>query len=435
MYLIKPLENIKTQIEIPPDKSISHRAVIISSIAKGKTVIKPFLLSDDTIATLECVKKCGVKTNLGANKLVVEGKGLYFPVRKKTTRLYAKESGTTMRVLSGVLAGQKTPFLFTAASALEMRPMGRITVPLRAMRADIVGKTKKNEEYPPLTIKPVNKLKGIRYKLPIASAQVKSALIFASLYAKGKTEVIEPMRSRDHTERMLLEFGAKLRKKGKLIACEPSQLRSPGSIFIPSDFSSAAFFIVLGLILQKSELLIKDVNVNPTRCGLLKVLKRMGANIKMINKKDYYEPYADILVKSSRLSGVEVKESEIPLMIDEIPILCVAASFARGKTRILGVGELKVKETDRIKALVYNLKKAGVKIASQQYVKGGRKNWKIIIEGNKKIKPGRFRSFSDHRTAMSMIVLGKALNKPSSIDDTKCINKSFPQFVSLIESL
>ncbi|UCD15843.1 MAG: 3-phosphoshikimate 1-carboxyvinyltransferase [Candidatus Omnitrophota bacterium] len=435
MYTITPVTNVKKEIEVCPDKSISHRAVITASIATGKTLIEPFLLSDDTLTTLECIRSCGIGAVLKGKSLTIEGAGKYLPVTGELN-LFAKESGTTMRILSGVLSGQEgASFKFSASPSLLKRPMGRITTPLRMMGADIEGNFLNNEEYPPLRIKPAKALKSINYKMPVASAQVKSAIIYASLYAKGVTRIIEPFVCRDHTERIVRLFGGKLQREGKTIVSRAEELCSPGKLFIPADFSSAAFFVVLGLILKRSRMLVKNVNINPTRCGLLAVLKRMGAQVKIVNKKNYYEPYADILVKSSQLKATQVKETEVPLMIDEIPLLAVAASFAKGKTRIWAVGELKVKETNRIDSMVYNLKRGGVKIEAKEYTKNKKKNWMVEIEGRDKLKPADFKSFSDHRTAMSMVVLGKALDNSSTVDDIKCINKSFPEFISLIDAL
>lgn len=436
MYKIKPLRNIKKEITIPADKSICHRALIIGSLAKGKTTIRPFLVSDDTLATLECMQRLGVAADLkDGNTLTVEGAGLFFPVNEKVN-LYASQSGTTMRILSGVLVGQKFPSSFDAHPSLRKRPMNRITAPLRLMGADIRGISTIFEEYPPLEINPADKLKGIKYKMPVPSAQVKSAILLASLYAKGKTAILETIFSRDHTERVLALYKAKIKKTGKCIRCEHSKLIAPkNDIFIPSDFSSAAFFIVLGLVVKNSEILIKNVNINPTRCRLLKVLKRMGANIKLIGKKDYFEPYADILVKSSVLKGVEVNRKEIPLMIDEIPVLCVAASFAKGRTVIRGVRELKVKETDRLNSLVYNLKQAGINVNAVPFRQKKKEDWLITINAGQRNKRADFKSFFDHRTAMSAAVLGSSLEQESIIDDMDCINKSFPQFISVLESL
>lgn len=444
MFIIKPIiRKIRKEIIIPADKSISHRAAILASLAEGKTCIEPFLLSEDTLATLNCLKKCGVKSHLKGNCLTISGEGLYLPIKKRgCIQLYAQESGTTIRILSGLLCAQKSQFSFTAAPSLQKRPMARVTQPLRLMGADIYGKKIHGKEYPPIEIQPVEALKAIDYKMPVASAQVKSAVLLASLYARGQTRVIEPFVSRDHTERMLCKFGVEIKRKGNVIICQKlktgqylSLQDSDKNLFIPSDFSSAAFFVVLGLIIKDSEIMLKDINLNPTRCGLLAVLKSMGADIKIVNKKNYFEPYGDILIKSSKLKCVEVRPNHIPLIIDEIPILAVAASFARGKTRIWSVGELKVKETDRLQAIVYNLERAGIKIAARQYMKTGQKNWMLEIEGASKFKPAEFASFSDHRIAMSMIVLGKAIDGQSSIDDVDCINKSFPRFIKLIETL
>ena len=435
MYKIKQLKTIKRQISIPADKSISHRAIILSSLAKGPTHIFPLLLCEDTKATLECVKKCGVRFVLQKGKRIfVMGDGLYYPQNKKV-RLNAYESGTTFRIFSGVLAGQKFPCFFNAKPTLQRRPMTRITEPLISMGANIEAKTRDKKKYPPFNIKPVDKLLGIKYRLPVASAQVKSSILLAGLFANSQTSIIEPHPSRDHTERMLSIFGADIKKKGKTITLIPAKrITSPGQIFIPSDFSSAAFFIILGLILKNSEILITDISLNPTRSGLLKVLKRMGANIKVLDRKDYFEPYGNILVKSSQLKATTVTEKEIPLLIDEIPVLCVAAAFAKGKTKILGAGELKVKETDRISASIYNLKKAGAKVTAKKYKNKGKDDWCIEITGGKSLKGANFKSFGDHRTAMSVFVLGAAVGS-SSIDDVKCIDKSFPEFISLLADL
>ncbi|UCG35770.1 MAG: 3-phosphoshikimate 1-carboxyvinyltransferase [Candidatus Omnitrophota bacterium] len=435
-YEIKPPPALKKEIKVPPDKSISHRAVMLSSLCKGKTVIKPFLKSDDTLATLHCMSRLGVNTYLKDYELVIEGSGLQFPCNN-AVRLYAQDSGTTMRILSGLLCAQKIPSIFEASPSLERRPMKRITIPLRMMGANIEGKRKGSNEYPPLTIIPVKKLKGIKYALAVASAQVKSAIMLAALYADKPTTISEPFQSRDHTERMLKLFKARIRKKGKAIICQPTKnLISPKKVFIPGDFSSASFFIILGLILKNSQLRIKNVNINPTRCGLLKVLKRMGANIRIVNKKGGYEPYADIIVKSSKLKATKVAEKEIPLMIDEIPILCVAAAFAKGKTIINGVEELVIKETNRVSSMIFNLLKAGVKVGTLTYPKKSAKQHVMLsVEGKKQFKAADFKSFNDHRTAMSMVIFAMAAQKSFTIDNIKCINKSFPEFIPLINSL
>ena len=436
MYRIKYLNNLVKKINLPADKSISHRAAIVSSLCKEKTTITPFLHSEDTSATLDCLRKLGVNIEEKENSLIVSGVGMYFP-RNEKVDLYARESGTTMRILSGLLVAQKFPIEFRAAEALNKRPMDRIIDPLKEMNANISGKKlslslldAKPTVCPPLSILPSEEgIKGGEFNLKIASAQVKTAIIFASLYANSPALIREPYLSRDHTERILKLFGANLSVEEGVVISEPaSKLISPKKLYVPSDFSSAAFFIVLGLILKNTELTLKNVNINPTRCGLLKVLKRMGANIELDNKKDDYEPYADIKVKSSFLHSTVVEPEEVPSMIDEIPILCVAASFAKGRTLIQGVSELKVKETNRINAIFKNLTAGGIKVN----INGDNE---IVIEGESEHKPAHFMSFADHRIAMSAIILGAAVGNNCTVDDVRCINKSFPRFVSLFESL
>lgn len=445
-YQIRKIESLKKEINVPADKSISHRALMLSSIAKGQTIIKPFLKSDDTLATLDCMEKLGVKADIREDgSLVVEGAGKHFPVSKKII-LDARESGTTIRILSGLLCAQKLSVEFRASPSLKKRPMGRIIHPLRDMGANIKGQIHESNarhltgEYPPLLINITKDgIKGINIKMPIASAQVKSAIMLAALYADKETVVEEPYKSRDHTERMLKLFGADVRVKNNTIFCKPvNELKSPGNIFVPSDFSSAAFFIVLGLILKNTVLTIKDVNTNPTRSGMLEVLKRMGANIEILNEKKASESYADIRVKSSELKGTEVRPEEIPLMIDEIPIFCVAAAFAQGQTSIFGTEELRVKETDRMDSIAQNLQAAGVNIGisdSLSVSTDAAGKSAIIIEGGNPLKRADFKSFGDHRTTMSSVILGAAIGGDCSVDDVKCIDKSFPGFVSLFESL
>ena len=374
MYKILPIESLKTQISIPSDKSISHRALLISALSCGVTKIFNFLNSNDTLATLSCIEKFPIKVEYARDtnqvRISSSSEGSLFSLSKKTI-FSASESGTTIRLLSGILSGQPFPSIIKAAPALSKRPMKRITVPLRLMGAKINGKSENGEEYPPLEIAPVKELSGITYIMPQASAQVKSAILFASLFSKTPVRIKEPYPSRDHTERMLLSFGARIKKSRGFIVCERPdlklKLKTPGQLTVPGDFSSAAFFLVLGALLKNSEILLKNVGINPTRTGLLGALRRMGARIRVNNKKNGVEPYADILVKSSELCGITVKAEEIPLMIDEIPVLMVAASFARGTSGLYGLKELKVKETDRIHSMVSNLQKAGVDIVASPY--------------------------------------------------------------------
>jgi len=433
MFTIYPLDKVNALINIAPDKSISHRALILSAICRGRTVIKPFLESDDTQATIRCLQSLGAGVRKRTDgSLLVEGHGLFFP-GSAPRALYAGESGATMRILSGVLCGQKFPVEFSGAPSLERRPMGRIIEPLRKMGADINGRQYNGQLYPPILVKPVKRLKKGTFPLKVASAQVKSALLLAGLYVSGAVKVSEPYISRDHTERMLKLFGARISVRGSSATIRPVKaLRSPGKVAVPGDFSSAAFFIVMAAILKDSSITIKKVNLNPSRCGLLQVLKRMAADIRIGNQRKAYEPYADITVKSSRLKGILVQAREIPSLIDEIPILCVAAAFAGGRTEIRGVGELRVKETDRLASMISNLRGAGVDISDKPY---GKKDYKLVINGKPGYAGGIFSSHGDHRTAMSMIIFALACARPSRIDDIRCINKSFPGFVYEVSKL
>ena len=435
MVKITSFSRIRSEINIPADKSISHRAIFISSVAKGKTIIRNFLKSNDTYASLECMKNLGVNIKkTSANEFIVVSKGKYFP-RKNKVLLNAGQSGTTLRVISGLLVGQNFSTKIEAEGSLRKRPMKRITEPLRLMGAKIKGLKRKDEELPPLCIEPVRELRAIDYKLPISSAQVKSAIIFASLFSKGTTKIKEYIPSRDHTERMLKYFRVSLKKEGNFIYSKEAELVTPGEIFVPGDFSSAAFFVALGALLEDSRIHIKKVNVNPTRIGFLNVLKRMGARIRITERKNYFEPYADIISYSSLLRSTIVRKKEIPLMIDELPILFVCAAFAKGATVIYGLKELKVKEADRINSMVYNLKQAGVDIKAYPY----RNDWCVVIKGignnRKKLKRASFKSFSDHRTAMSMVIMAIASRVECTLDEVDCISKSFPGFIDTINFL
>jgi len=409
---------------------------MLSSIAQGTTQISNFLNSRDTLTTLKAFRRLGVdiKYDRRCNEVLIKGKGKF--LKSKAITLSMGESGTTIRIISGLLSAQKFWVTLSCRPSLGKRPMARITRPLRAMGADIKGKVKGKEEFPPLVIKPARSLKGIRYRLPVASAQVKSCLLLAGIYAKGQTTIIEPYKSRDHTERMLKVFKASIEVKARTVTIGPSNLISSKNIIVPSDFSSAAYFISLGLLSERSNLLIKRVSVNPTRTGLLRVLRRMGADIKLRSlNKNYFEPYADILVKSCRLKSTVIREEEIPLMIDEIPLVFVLASFAKGRTKIYGLRELKVKETDRIYSMEFNLRRMGVNFAVRNYTNSrGARDVMVEIIGPTKFKNKKIRSFSDHRTAMSLITANLAQEEPAEIDDISCISKSFPEFFDILKS-
>lgn len=410
-----------SEIIVPPDKSISHRAVMLASISKGATRIKNLLMGEDILRTMEAFKAMGVRIDVAAD-VVVHGVGMR-GLKKPEDSLYLGNSGTTMRILPGILAGQDFEVVLTGDDSLSNRPMSRIVEPLRMMGADVSGRGT-DEIYPPLKIKG-KALKAIRYKSKIASAQVKSCILMAALYADGVTAVSEPVKSRDHTERMLNEFGVRCRSSR--LGCEisgPAELKSPGNIEIPGDISSAAFFMVAGCILPDRKIVLKNVGLNPTRTGIIDILKKMGAAISLPCGKDS----GDIIVESSRLRGVTILPKDVVRAIDEIPIIMVAACFSKGTTVIKGIGELRVKETDRIRSMVTNLQKIGadIKVATGE---------KILIKGGSLLHGAKVSSFGDHRTAMSMLIAGLAIKDNVEVTGLECINKSFPDFEKLLTKL
>jgi 3-phosphoshikimate 1-carboxyvinyltransferase len=431
---IYPARKLVGHLTLGGDKSISHRAIILSSLTSRKVRIKNFYPSQDCLSSLQAMRKLGVKIKQSRACVIdiygVGLEGLNFP-----KSLFLGDSGTTYRLLAGLLAGKNCKCLLKAGSSLSKRPMKRIIKPLTQMGAKVRGSDSEQEIYPPLLIEGGN-LKSIEYTLPVASAQVKSAILLAGLSAKGATKIIEKVKTRDHTERILARFGANISViKNRITLIGPSRiLVAPKEIDIPGDFSSAAFFIVGTLLLVGSNLRIKNVSINPTRIGLLKVLKRMKANIKLTNIRNDlwpFEPVADINIRYSKLQATKITSDEIPLLIDELPIFMVAASLAYGTTRICGAEELKVKEADRIKSMVYNLKNMGVEIKVEK-----NKNCEnILIKGREELHSACLKSFSDHRTAMSMVIASLCTKKTSYLDDTDCISKSFPDFFKALNSI
>lgn len=445
-FRVKPVSRVKGEITLLGDKSIAHRSIIISAISKGPTTIENFPTNKDCLYTIKAFKRLGIKIIQGfKNIITIYGKGHYGLTEPKGA-IFVGDSGTTFRLLLGVLAGQSFKAKLTAGKSLLHRPMLRVTEPLRKMGAEIVARhipnTKylrpktKTEEYPPITIKGGN-LRPITYKMPVASAQVKSAIILAGLCTKGLTQVIEPIRTRDHTERMLRLFRADIRVKENTISIKGNkELVSPPRIYIPGDISSASFFLVLATILPHSQILIRDVSLNPLRTGIIKVLKRMGADIQATGYRlqaSGFEPVGNLIVKSSSLRATFVKKDEIPSLIDELPILMVAACYAQGKTIFEGVSELRVKETDRIRSMSGNLSKMGADIQIRKSKSG--KSQRIVIYGIKELKGSRVSSFGDHRTAMSMVIAGLKAKGETLIDDITCIDKSFPNFLNILKTL
>ncbi|MBN1353577.1 MAG: 3-phosphoshikimate 1-carboxyvinyltransferase [Candidatus Omnitrophica bacterium] len=422
--IVKPIDRLRGEIDLPGDKSISHRVALFGGISLGATKGKNFLKADDCLRTLSAFKEMGVDAAFDGKNVTIEGRGLK-GLKKPGKELYLGNSGTTMRILPGILAGQDFEATLTGDDSLTKRPMGRIIEPLRKMGVDI--KSKGNDGFPPLVIRG-GRVTALEYETKVASAQVKSCILLAGLYADGKTMVTEPFLSRDHTERMLDLFGAKIFRKGLSVSLGGSPSLKGQEFFVPGDISSAAFFIGGAAILEGSDVLVRDAGLNPTRIGFINVLRRMGADITVTVKNETVEPYGDIRVRFAPLKAVVIEKGEIPLLIDEIPILAVIASRARGKTVIKGAGELRVKETDRIFSMTENLRLMGSKISSE-------KENLIITGGRGRFEKAALKSFGDHRTAMSMAIACLFAKAACKIEDTDCITTSFPAFFEVLDYL
>lgn len=412
-------KKIKGIISVPGDKSISHRGVMLAGISSGKSLIRGFLKGHDCLSTIRCFRDLGVEIVEEKDCIAVYGKGLY-GLKKPEKLLDAGNSGTTMRLISGILSGQEFQSTVTGDESLRKRPMSRIIVPLRQMGAIIEG------DYAPLSIRG-GSLRGIEYKLPIPSAQVKSSILLAGLYAENTTRVIEPVTSRNHTEIMLRHFGADIYTDDHSTAISRSKLEGR-EIEVPGDISSAAFFIAAAAALPGSELVIKRVGVNPTRTGIIDVLLEMGADIRLEDlNMPGGEAVADVIVHGRQLHGTNIAGDIIPRIIDEIPVLAVAAAFAEGSTVIKGAGELRVKESDRIAAMVSQLGKLGVRIREQE---DG-----MEIEGPNMIKGGEVEAFGDHRIAMSMAICGLFTDEHIHITGREVVNISYPGFFETLSEI
>lgn len=422
---IRAAKSLKGKIRVSGDKSISHRALIFGSIAEGKSRLKGFLNAEDTLRTANSFLEMGIEINgVGTDEVTIEGRGLY-GLSEPDNVLDLGNSGTSMRLLTGLLSGQRFFSVLTGDESLRRRPMKRVTVPLRMMGAEINGR--EDAGFAPLAIKG-KPLKSIEYESPVPSAQVKSSILLAGLYADGETKVKEPRKSRDHTERMLRIFGAEIKEFNLTVSVKGGLKLKAQDIEVPGDFSSAAFFIVAGVLVSDSEISIKSVGVNPTRTGLLDALKRMGAEIYLENLREVNgEPVADILVRSSRLKGIEIKGEELLKSIDEFPIICVAASFAEGETLIREASELRVKESDRIASMAVELKKMGVKI--EEFPDG------LKIEGRERLKGAVCNSHHDHRVAMALSIAGLRADGETTIEEAEWIDTSFPGFMEILEGL
>lgn len=411
--VIQKIKKAVGQIKVPGDKSISHRAVMLGSLANGVTEISGFLKGADCLSTIDCFRKMGIDIDINGENVTVHGNGLR-GLKKPDEMLYTGNSGTTTRLLCGILAGQNFDTSITGDASIQKRPMGRVVKPLSMMGAKI------ENEYCPLYITGT-KLHGIDYKMPVASAQVKTAIILAGLYADGETVIHEIEKSRDHTELMLSAMGADLTVDNLDITVKPTNDLTAVNVDVPGDISSAAFFLVLGAIMPNSQITVTNVGINPTRTGIIDVLKDMGADITLENvHTSAGETVADITVRSSSLKGTTVGGDIIPRLIDELPIIAVAAVFANGQTVIKDAQELKVKETNRIRAIVDEFNKCGIDITETD---DG-----MIINGGKSIHGADFKTYGDHRMAMSLTVLAQLADGESTLDDSDCACVSYPTF-------
>ena len=417
---IKAASKINGEITIPGDKSISHRAAIISAISRNNVVINNFLFSRDCINTLDIIKKLGVSVEKIAGNLIIHGKGIE-SLKEPDEILYVGNSGTAIRLLAGMLSATGFTSVLTGDISINSRPMARIIDPLREMGANISGRA--NNTKAPLIIFGNKKLKGRNFDINISSAQVKSCIILAAIFAEGITEIVQPEISRDHTERMLEYFGVNIKYDGRHTKVIPGNPLEGKDIFVPGDISSAAYFIVASLILKDSSIMIRNVGINPTRSYFIEILKSMGARIKIGNKRILNnEPVGDIEASSSRLHSIEIDNKSISNIIDEIPILAVAAAFAEGKTVISGAEELRFKESDRIRSISSQFIKLGVEVEEK---KDG-----MIISGyeNLKINDNTVDAMNDHRIAMSLAILGLRSSRAVKIINSQYIDTSFPGF-------
>lgn len=420
---IPKLNKLHGKLTIPGDKSISHRAVMFGALAQGTTRITHFLEGADCLSTISCFQAMGIHIQKNKDEVLVEGKGLH-GLQAPLDILDVGNSGTTTRLISGILAGQDFTSRLTGDASICQRPMGRIITPLSLMGAQITSQNQNG--CAPLTIQGGH-LHGIHYQSPVASAQVKSCVLLAGMYADAPTSVTEPVLSRNHTELMLNYFGAQVTSKGTTAAILPQPDLKARDITVPGDISSAAYFIAAGLLVPGSEILLCNVGINPTRDGLLRVCQAMGGDITLLNVRNDGEPTADLLIRSSSLHGTEIKGEIIPTLIDEIPMIAVMAAFAEGTTVIRDAAELKVKESDRIQVMTDNLTRMG---ADVEALPDG-----MIIHGGKPLYGATIDSHKDHRIAMSFAVAGGICEGSLTITDGECVNISYPEFYTDLYSL
>ncbi len=423
-YTVKPGGSLRGEIRVPGDKSMSHRSIMLGSLADGVTHVTGFLNAEDALATLQAFRAMGVRIDGPVNgEVTIHGVGKH-GLKQPEGPLYLGNSGTSMRLLCGLLSGQAFDTVLTGDKSLESRPMRRVTEPLALMGAQIETQP---DGTAPLKIRGGAKLRGIHYEMPIASAQVKSCLLLAGMYAEGETSVTEPAPTRDHTERMLNGFSYPVVREGNKAIIDSDGSLKACEIDVPSDISSAAFFLVGASIAPDSDVTLKHVGINPTRTGVIDILRLMGADIEVANERSVGgEPVADIRVRSSQLQGIDIPEDLVPLAIDEFPVLFVAAACAEGRTRLTGAKELRVKESDRIQVMADGLQSLGV---DAQPTEDG-----MIINGSS-IGGGTVDSHGDHRIAMSFSIAGLRANGTITISDCENVNTSFPEFRDLATTL
>ncbi len=422
--IFKKSKGLHGEVTVPGDKSISHRGVMLGSIAKGTTEIRNYLQGADCLSTISCFRKMGVDIQNQGKTVLVHGRGLR-GLKRPDSVLDCGNSGTTMRLISGILAAQNFDVVLTGDSSIQTRPMNRIIEPLTLMGAHI--RSLKGNGCAPLEVMG-EPLYGIEYASKTASAQVKSAILLAGLYAEGETKVKEPYLSRNHSELMLRCFGADVHTEGSMAVIQPATELHGNLISVPGDISSAAYFICAGLIIPNSEILIHNVGINPTRDGILRICKAMGADITLLNEKsDSGEPTADILVRSSSLQGTIIEGDIIPTLIDELPMIAAMACFADGQTVIRDAAELKVKESNRLEAMISNLTSMGADVT--ETIDG------MIIQGGKPLHGAVVDSRLDHRLAMTFAITGLCADKETEILGAECVNISYPEFYQDLQKI
>ncbi len=420
-----PLQNpIQGELHIPGDKSISHRSIMLGSLAKGETIVKNFLNGEDCLHTIDIFRNMGVTIEQSGTEVIINSGGVD-SLKEPTVPLYFGNSGTTARLMLGILSALPFYTVMYGDPFLTIRPMNRVVSPLRDMGAKIDGR--KNGEYLPLSIRG-SSLQGIHYELPVKSAQVKSAILLAGLFADGQTTIVEKAKTRDHTENMLRAFGADINSDGLTVTVSNKKQLTPVHVTVPGDISSAAFFLVAAAIVPDSRLTLKSVGLNKTRTGIIDVLENMGANIVISNQKEISgELLGDVTVTYNQLIGTTIEADLIPRLIDEIPVISLLATQAEGTTIIKDAEELRVKETDRIKAIMDVLKTLGANIEE--------KPDGLIIHGKTKLNGGKIKSYSDHRIAMMGIIASLITDSNVSLDDTSSIAVSYPDFFKDLDQI